>query len=354
MIRIAQRAVLSGFVLVALAQAQFKETPAAPYSSAVARVKIRALLGSPDSAKTLAGLLVWYRDVIDDELIAAWKGDARASVPPLMTPLADARVASSIVEYSWREQRAATFTLAYAPMLGDLMARYPASAGPVLADVLGQQTPDLSGSEAEALCRILLDMPDTANWKKVALQVLPHYRLAAQMLLAQDMRASDQEKSYRAQFWMQELRWNAPLPPTNNQPRLRSRQMTLPSPQTPTQTSQSMPNSIPGRPHIVGQSAGQSQPADAGYVPQPYIPGPVPMAYTGPRSGTLKCSGGPVPPDGEYTFPGMPMGNLQVDLEGKPWEARLLPGSGQTQDLIIRNKSASAQKRCTVHWTLMP
>ena len=91
------------------------------------------------------------------------------------------------------------------------------------------------------------------------------------------------------------------------------------------------------RPHIVDQPAASSA-----------------LPYSGPRSGTLKCSGDPVPPNGQYVFTGMPMGNLQLDLDGKPWEARLALGRGQTQDLILTNKSSSPQKRCTVRWSLIP
>src|SRR5277367_3680179 len=104
------------FAVAITARAQFKDTPPAPYATEVARQKIRTLLENADAdnrkqnAATLSGLLVWYRDLVDDELIAAWKGDARANVPGLMGPLADARVASSIVEFSWRQDRAATFS----------------------------------------------------------------------------------------------------------------------------------------------------------------------------------------------------------------------------------------------------
>ncbi len=50
----------------------------------------------------------------------------------------------------------------------------------------------------------------------------------------------------------------------------------------------------------------------------------------------------------------MPPGNLQIDVDGKPWTARLTPGPGQTQDLIITNKASSAQKKCTVRWNIAP
>ena len=86
-------------------------------------------------------------------------------------------------------------------------------------------------------------------------------------------------------------------------------------------------------------------------VEQPSAPSP---PYTGPVSGTMKCSGGPVPPNAEYVFRGMPLGNLRIDLDGKPWDARLVPGQGQTQDLILTNRSPSPQKKCTVRWNIVP
>jgi hypothetical protein len=120
------------------------------------------------TAETLSGLLVWYRDLVDDELITAWKGDGRANLPALMAPLADSRVASAIVDFSWRQQHPAAFNLKYAPLLGDLMARYPASADTFLHDLLGPaagggQMLDLSQPVADAVCRILLDMPDAGK-----------------------------------------------------------------------------------------------------------------------------------------------------------------------------------------------
>jgi hypothetical protein len=355
MIRIPCRSIPSAFLFVAVSMtvsAQFKETPSAPYSPAVARQKIRMLLesGDPDNrqqtAETLSGLLVWYRDIVDDELIAAWKGDQRANLPVLMPLYADSRVASAIVEFSWREQRASTFNLTYAPMLGDLMARYPNAADPFIRDLAepaagGGQMPDLSPSEADAVCRILLDMPDTGEWKKIALQVLPHYRSGAQILLLQDLRGNNKEKSYRAQFWLAELRLNVPdvTSEEDNQHRKlipRTSEVAGSGPvgnQMPTGT-------FPGRPHIVEQPSAPLTSSDA--------------PYPAPSSGTLKCIGDPVPPNAEYVFPGMPLGNLQIDLDGKTWDARLAPGKGQTQDLILINRSPSPQKRCTVRWRVIP
>ena len=356
--RVAARGVTSAFVLLALsvtARAQFRETAPPPYTAAVARVKIRTLLenATPDNRKqtadTLSGLLVWYRDIADDELIAAWKGDARGNVAGLIAPLADARVASAIIQFSWVEQRQATFNLTYAPVLGDLLARYQASAGPFLQDL---QTPAVAGgpmsqltqAEADAVCRILLDMPDTGNWRKIALQTFPHFRPTVQNLLLQDLHGSDQEKVYRAQSWLTDLRWNAPGITTEQQRPRRA----LPPP-TPVAApipggNQITSNGSSQRPHIVDQQASSFNYTGIGAG----------STYSGPASGTLKCSGGAILPDGEYVFPGMPPGNIQVDVGGKPWDARLVPGKGQTQDLILRNKGTGPQKGCTVRWHSIP
>ena len=106
-------------------------------------------------------------------------------LPQILESLADAQVASGIVEFSWRQRREETFIPAYVPTLGMLMARYPASAKPFLDDLLdparnGRQLPDLSPAEAEAVCRILIDMPDLGTWRRDALQILSHYRPAAE------------------------------------------------------------------------------------------------------------------------------------------------------------------------------
>lgn len=350
----AYRVLPFAFLFIAVSMtvcAQFKETPTAPYAPAVARQKIRLLIGASDpdrrqqAAETLSGLLVWYRGIVDDELIAAWKGDQRANLPALMPVFADSRVASEVVEFSWRQQRAATFNLTYAPMLGDLMARYPNSADPFIRDLTGPvagrgQIPELSPSEADAVCRILLDMPDTANWKKIALQVLPHYLSAARNLLVQDSRGNDKEKAYRAQLWMAELRLNVPGVTSEDDGGRRKL-----IPRTAVADSGPVSNQMPadtfsGRPHIVEQPSASLRASEAPYI--------------APSSGTLKCNGDPIPPNAEYVFPGMPSGNLQIDLNGKPWDARLAPGPGHTQDLILINRSSRPQKQCTVRWRIIP
>ena len=167
--------------------------------------------------KTLAGLAVWYRDLLDEELIAAWRRDNRTNLTEVIEPLADPRVAAGIVEFSWRQQRKATFTPAYAPLLGHLMVRYPDSATLFLDDLLGAaamgQAPDLSPPETEAVCRILLDMPDIRTFKQSALRILPHYRREVQVLLDQDLHGDDREKRSRAANWLNDLGAGASGPP---------------------------------------------------------------------------------------------------------------------------------------------
>ena len=135
---IAVLAILGG----SAASAQFKVTGPAPYSAAVARQKIRTLLEKADGGNrkqtvdTLTGWLPWYRDIIDEELIAAWKKDGRTNLPDVMQPLADARVAVAVIDFSWREQRQAAFLPAYAPMFEDMMIRFPDSPKPMLDDLV--------------------------------------------------------------------------------------------------------------------------------------------------------------------------------------------------------------------------
>jgi hypothetical protein len=118
------------FIASTIANAQFKVIGPAPYPPAVARQKIKALFEGMDAAnrpqtvQTLSGLLAWYRDIVDDELIAAWHKDGRAILVESIETLADSRVASSILEFSWREQRDGAFLPAYASMFGTLMTRF--------------------------------------------------------------------------------------------------------------------------------------------------------------------------------------------------------------------------------------
>jgi len=214
--------------------AQFKEIGPAPMPPAAARQQIIKLIANLDATNrkqtvtTLSGLVVWYRDILDDELIAAWKTDARANLPDLIETLADAHLASAIIDFSWREQREAAFTPAYAPMFGHLMERYPAGAKPFLDDLTASpKPPNLTPSEAAAVCRILIDMPDLGTWKRTALQILPAYRAVTDSLLAQDQRSTDQERVYRAQRWVRDLK--SPTPASS----LQSRAIPVTQPVTP-------------------------------------------------------------------------------------------------------------------------
>jgi hypothetical protein len=344
--------------LIMTANAQFKEIKEAPFPPAVARQKIGTLLekvdaGSRDqTVEKLSSWLDWYRDILDEELIARWKAEGRANLMLVMAPLADARVASQVVEFSWRQQRQATFNLNYVPMLGDLMARYPESAKPFLSDVSGlgipgQQQLGLSQTEAEAVCRILLDMPDVGTWRTTALRILPHYRQVVDSLLKQDVNGHDQERIYRALRWRTDLKLDGPGVTSQKQnPRTGQ-----PSPRSFTANRLSAPDQpasdvMSQRPHIVSQS---SAPVD---VDSEHVHGSAP--YEGPKSGTFESTGGPIPQNAEYVFLNVPPVKLLLDFDTKHWEARLEPGEGKTQVLVLRNKGKGPQKRCVVHWTVIP
>ncbi len=348
------------------AQAQFKVVGPAPYPPAVAREKIKTLLESVDpgnrqkTIETLSGLLSWYRDILDDELIAAWQKDSRANLPDVMEALADPRVASAVIEFSWREQRPVAFLVEYAPMFANLMARFPESAQPFRDDLLGpaatgRPMPDLPQPQAETLCRILFDMPDVGTWRKDAQQILPHYRRVAESLLAQDVRGSDREKSYQAQRWLADLKADAPAVP-NDQPTQRRRMTHSPSSADGTPPgSQTPPAQVPPpAPPIPAIVAQRTAPTPLPAVPAIPVPPARPQAYSGPQSGTFQCMGSSIPQNAEYVFRSVPLVKMQLDYDTKTWDARLAPGDGQTQRLILRNKSSGPQKKCVVHWSVIP
>ena len=364
------------------ANAQFKVVGPPPYPPTVARQKIKTLLEGADAANraqtaaTLSGLLSWYRDLIDEELIAAWQKDSRANLTELMEPLSDSRVASAVVEFSWR-QRQGAFSVTYAPMFVNLMTRFPESAQPFLNDLLGnttasQHTPDLSQPEAETVCRILLDMPDVGTWKKSAIEILPHYRRVAESLLVQDLRGSDQEKSYAAERWLAELRSDGHTVANErvanervaNEPQSLRRSSTRSRPavndSTPTggQTAaiaQPRASEAPmPSPAAVNSTPVRSSLQAAPRPPSGPTAGSSPPPYSGPKSGTLECGGGAIPQNAEYVFRNVPPVKMQLDYDTKTWDARLAPGDGQTQKLIVRNKSSGPQKHCVVHWTVIP
>jgi hypothetical protein len=378
-----------------MANAQFKTIGPAPYSTTVAHQKIRTVLegidpnNSQKTIATLSGLLSWYRDILDEELIAAWQKDTRAIVTEVMESLADSRVASRVVEFSWRERRQAAFNLTYAPLLGNLMARFPESAKPFLDDLLpvssSKQSPDLSQSEAEAVCRILMDMPDIGTWRQSALQILPRYRRAAEGLLVQDLHGSDQEKSYQAQRWQADLKLDVPgngneqpsprrrstpslssapggIPPDNEQPgpRRRSRPSLSSAPggippDNQTEPVILLPRASDDRPPVPAatNTAPALPPLSAAPVPSAPPPSAPPL-YSGAKSGTLESNGGSIPQNAEYVFRDVPLVKMRLDYDTITWDARLVPGEGQTQRLILRNKSSGPQKRCVVHWSVIP
>lgn len=364
------------------ASPQFKEVGPAPVSPAVARQQIRSLLDKVDSnnrrqtTEKLSNLLVWYRDILDDELIAAWRKDTRGNLPDLMESLANPRVATAIVDFSWRQQREAAFDLAYAPMFGHLMARFPESAQPFLEDLLGtsKPPPNLSEPEAKAVCRILLDMPDIGKWRQNALEILPHYRQAAESLLVQDMHGSDQDKSYQAQRWLADLRSDVPgigneQPSPRRRPirsqasvpdrgRNGDRTVSILKPDPDVDRAPIPPVPPAPVPSAPAEPTPAPAPATANSLPvrAPVPPAPVPSAppYTGPRSGTLESNGSPIAQNAECVFRNLPPVKLQLDYDTKTWDARLTPGEGQTQRLILKNKSSGPQKRCVVHWSIIP
>jgi hypothetical protein len=339
---------LAGFAMVLAASttavAQFKVTGPAPYTPVVARQKIKALLDKADAANrkqtvdTLTGWLSWYRDIIDDELIAAWKKDSRANLPDVVQPLADARVATAVIDFSWRLQRPMAFLPAYAPMFEDMMIRFQDSAKPMLDDLVraaaAGQPLELSEQEAETVCRILLDMPDIGTWRKTAAQILPYYRDTAQLLLAVDVRGFPGEKRDRAEFWLYD-----PRSPLRDNP------------------APSQPSSFSVR--------GQSPPAGSSSKPTLITPQPAPapalaaapaappaQPYNGPKSGTMHCVGNPIAQNAEYVFEGLPPVKLRVEFDAKNWAAFLSPGTEQTQTLTLKNISSRPQKNCTVRWTV--
>jgi len=328
------------------AHAQFKVVGAAPFTEPVARQKIRTLLEKVDAGnrqqtlETINGWLVWYRDLVDEELIAAWQRDARANLTEIMSPLADPRVASAVIEFSWRQGRPAAFLPAYAPMFENLMTRFSDSAKPFLDDLL-RSAPVLSQSDTETVCRILIDMPDVASWRTDALKILPRYRRVAETLLAQDLRGGDSEKSDRAELWLRELRSDRPDVASRPQ----SGRRTGPPYQSPTSDQ---PATIARPPSVAAAPSASPAPA-----PTPAAR-PEPLPYNGARSGTLESSGGPIPQNAEYVFRNLPPVKIQLDYDTKVWDARLVPGEGRTQRLILRNKGAGPQKRCVVHWSVIP
>jgi hypothetical protein len=358
-------------------RAQFKEIGQAPFSPAIARQRIRTLLDQVDSSNrqqtldTLNGWTPWFRNILDEELIAAWKRDTRQRVTLVLEPLATEPVADGVVEFSWRQRTDATLNPQYAPLLEHLMTRYPRSGDAFLSDLLAPTPPELSPVQVETVCRILLDMPDLGTWHQSALEILPRYRATADHLLAQDKRSGDQEQSYRAQVWEAELGGGTPgfgsqaplphrratttppAPPNNSGPLL------FPPPSAPPRSpaEQRSETVTVNRPPVPAPSLAANPVSQPPPAPDPPRRAPLPAtpaAYQEARSGTLECMGAPVPQNAEYVFRNLPSVPIELDYDRKVWDARLVPVENQTQKLILKNKSSGPQKRCVVHWSAVP
>jgi hypothetical protein len=385
---------LLGYLLAPTTKAQFKEIGPPPFSQATAQQRIRGLLEKLDpnnrreTIDSLNALTPWFRNILDEELINGWQSAKRDRLTLVLEPLADTRVAAAIVQFSWRKRTESAFNPGYAPILGGLMARYPESGQPFLSDLMASPPPQLSPQEAETVCRILIDMPDIGTWHQDALQILPHYGSTADQLLSRDRQGDDQEKSYRAQIWMMELGGDTPgfasqgsvgrsggsvgrkrtvavnripddgggptlYPPPSAPPRATvergpdqapgTRPVALPSPDSPPTSVQPPPAAAPAPIQPAPNPAPRSAPVPV--APQP---------YNGAMSGTLECMGSPVPQNAEYVFRNLPPLKLQLDYDQKVWEARLSAGENHTQRLILKNKSSGPQKRCVVHWIVVP
>ena len=323
---------------------QFKEVGAAPFPPAEAHQKIRSLLDDVNpsnrqqTAKTLVGWLVWYRDIADQEMIAEWRSDKRAGLGLVVDELGDARVGSEIAA-SWRQPG---LSLLDAPMLEKLFTHFSDGAEIFVRDLL--RNPDLSGNEAEAACRILIDLPE--RWRNSALQILPHYRNSAQPLLTQDLRTGDEDKMGRAQFFLRDLGWEVPGETNRPQP---VRRRAAPAPATST-------GSLPPRPRLSGpvesESIPSSQPEAVTLRPVQQPQARVSGAYNGAQSGTLSCIG-TIPQNAEYVFRDLPPVPIRLDYDEKAWNARLAPGDVQTQRVILRNISSGPRKGCVVHWNVI-
>ncbi len=352
-------ALVFGGMALTPAHAQFKVTGPAPYSPAVARQKIRALLEKVDAnnreqtVTTLTGWLAWYRDIIDEELIAAWQKDTRGNLTDVVKSLADAKVAVGVINFSWGPQRAAAFLPGYAPMFEDLLLRFPDSGQPMMNDLVhaaaAGQPLDLSPTEAETVCRILIDMPDIGLWRKQAVQILPFYRATAQSLLARDLRSGDPETVDRANFWLYDPRSSIQQSSEGGAPSTGRRKMVPPG-ERPALIGAD-PDPSAGAPTLQRRTPQTNPQPD----PPPAVTAaiaPDPKSYNGPMSGTLQCRGEAVPQNAEYVFRNLPPLKLQLDYDTKMWDARLVPGDDGTQRLILRNKSSGAQRKCVVHWTV--
>jgi hypothetical protein len=226
-----------------------------------------------------------------------------------------------------------------------MMIRFADSPKPMLDDLIraaaAGQPLELTETEAETVCRILLDMPDLGNWRKIAVQILPYYRETAQLLLAVDVRGFPGDQRDRAQYWLYDprspLRENqsTPAPPSAFSARRQTNAGPAPLP--------TIDSSTAARPTLATAPAPAPAPAPTAAPAQP---------YNGPKSGTMHCIGNPIAQNAEYVFEGLPPVKIRVEFDAKNWEAYLSPGAGQTQTLTLKNVGTRAQKSCTVRWTI--
>jgi hypothetical protein len=343
------------------ANAQFKELGPAPFSPAVARQRIRTLLNQVEPANRqqtidqLNSLVPWYRNIVDEELIAGWQKDGRDRLMLIMEPMADPHVATEVVAFSWHTRTDASLNPAYATLLGHLMARYPESGKEFLSDLLAPTPPRLSPVGEETVCRILIDMPDIGTWKRSAMQILPRYRETAERLLRQDRQGNDDDKRYRAEMWLAQLRGDRPGA-SDQSSGMRRRSAVTASDDNSGPLLRPAPGTVSPGPVAANRPtlAPPPQPAPASPAPSLIRPPAAAEAYSGPQSGTLECTGSPVPQNAEYVFRNLPPLKLQLDYDRRVWDARLAPGENQSQRLILKNTSSGPQKRCVVHWKVVP
>jgi hypothetical protein len=365
------------------AHAQFKEIGPPPFSKAVAHQRIRAMLDGVEPGNReqtidqLNKLVPWFRDVLDEELISAWQRDGRDRLLLVMKPMADPPVASGVVGYSWHTRSDATLNPGYAPMFTDLMSRYPESSHEFLSDLLGTAPPQLGPLQEEAVCRILIDMPETGNWSQSTLQILPRYRATAERLLQQDSQGPEGDRMYRGRTWLAQLRGERPGASQPSTQLRRERPVASQPPQLRRAGVSSAPNETPGpmirppaeitseppvardTPVLVSRPSAETASERRALAPAPPAQPPAtvaagPQVYNGPMSGTLECTGNPIAQNAEYVFRNLPLFKLQLDYDHKIWEARLVPAENQSQRLILKNKSSGPQKRCQVHWSVIP
>jgi len=256
--------------------------------------------------------------------------------------------------------------------------------------------PELSELQAQTVCLIFLDMPEIGTWKHDARRIFFNYRQAAEIVLNQDAQGPDQDKSYQAQTWLAELRGEgnyssaqqvkqrrtvvaSDLPPigTDSAPPLRRKRMGVSESSggdrgpgvdgqsvvavhsnvdPPPLSSPPPPSSAPVASPAPSLPPPSSPPASPPRLPRanPEPSAPLEAPYTGPSSGTLTSRGGPIPQNAEYVFRGLPPGKIQLDYDTRIWEARVVPSVGDTQRVLVKNKSSGPQNRCVLKWTLIP